>query len=86
MIVDQAEALERARIAISRNPYLMNKKIRLSLEGDCIQILGTVSSYFEKQIAQETLRQIVTPLRIQNELVVCWSPAGAAFELEACAS
>jgi len=85
MMVDQADVLGRAKDAISRSPHLMNKKIRLKLEGDCVQILGTVSSYFEKQIAQETLRPIVTPLRIENDLVVRWNDRQAnSHELEAC--
>lgn len=87
MMVDQADVLERAGNAISRSPYLMNKRIRLKLEGDCVQILGAVSSYFEKQIAQETLRPIVAPLRIENDLVVHWADTHAtSYELEACPS
>ena len=85
MMVDQADVLERAGNAISRSPHLMNKKIRLKMEGDCVQILGTVSSFFEKQIAQETLRPIVTPLRIENDLVVQWTETQtSSYELEAC--
>ena len=87
MLVNQADVLECARSAIARNPHLLNKKIRLNVAGDCLQILGTVSSYFEKQIAQETLRPIVSPLRIQNDLIVRWNTTEAsAMELEVCAS
>jgi hypothetical protein len=70
MMVDQADVLERAQQAISHSPHLMNKKIQLKLERDRVQILGIVPSYFAKQMAQETLRPIVTPLRIDNALVV----------------
>jgi hypothetical protein len=72
MTVDQASVLERAGSAIQNNPYLMQKKVRLTVDGDCLCIQGNVSSYFQKQMLQETLREIAKPLRIVNEVVVSY--------------
>lgn len=86
-MVDQAEVLERARSAIARNPHLINKRVRVMVDGDCVRLLGAVSTFFEKQMAQETLRLIVAPLRIENDLVVSsWKSAESRMELVACLS
>lgn len=82
MKVDQAEVLERAVSAIARNSHLNNKRIQITVDGDCVRLQGTVGTYFEKQIAQETLRTVVAPLRIQNDVEVNWSPTLRTPELE----
>ncbi len=84
MKVDQADVLERAVSAIARSPHLINKRIRVTVDGDCIRLQGTVGTFFEKQIAQETLRLVVAPLRIENDMVVSWggTPASRERELE----
>jgi osmotically-inducible protein OsmY len=70
MMVDQADVLERAGFAISQNPHLAQKNVQLRVDGDCVKLSGNVATFFQKQMAQETLRSIVTPLRIENELIV----------------
>lgn len=72
MTVDQADVLERAGSAIAKNPHLAQKQVRISLDGDCVRVRGHVSTYFQKQMVQETLRSVVKPLRIENEVTVVW--------------
>lgn len=38
-----------------------------------IRLRGQVSSYFEKQIAQETIRSFDQTRNIENDLTVAWS-------------
>lgn len=66
----EAVVLERAENALASSPHVADKQVRLSVEGDCVRVDGVVSSYFQKQMVQETLRHVVEPLRIDNELQV----------------
>ena len=70
MTVEQIEVLARAGTAIAQNPYITDKRVQLTLDGDCLRIVGNVSSYFQKQMVQEALRPIIASLRIENDLIV----------------
>lgn len=50
-----------------------NVDSRVSDDGD-VQLIGRVGSYYQKQLAQEALRQIRGLRRIYNELQVTPSP------------
>ena len=52
----------------SSNPEL--RRIRIQESADTIVLRGTVSSYYAKQIAQETLRSVADGRRIVNLLEV----------------
>jgi len=63
---------ELVREAITRSPYLSQKNLRLeTIEGRVI-LRGQVGSYYQKQMAQEALRNVEGIEAIDNCLEVSW--------------
>jgi len=58
--------------AISTNPYLAGRKLRFEAEAGRVVLRGTVSTFFQKQMAQEALRRIDGIQEIENQLEVSW--------------
>ena len=68
-----AHLVDRARTALRQSPHLARKQLRLeALEGRLV-LHGVVGSYYQKQIAQETLRKVDGVEQIENLLQVHWS-------------
>lgn len=59
--------------AIEANPYLAGRKLRFETEGGRVVLKGTVGTFFQKQMAQESLRHIAGIGEIENELEVSWA-------------
>jgi osmotically-inducible protein OsmY len=59
--------------ALGRNPRLANRNLRFETEEGRVTLRGVVRSYYEKQIAQETLRHVDGIEQICNELEVTWA-------------
>jgi osmotically-inducible protein OsmY len=59
--------------ALSGNPYLAGRSLRLETEAGKVVLRGTVNSYFQKQMAQESLRGVEGVGEIENELTVMWT-------------
>lgn len=59
--------------AINANPYLTGRKLRFEAEAGRVVLRGTVSTYFQKQMAQEALRNIDGVQEIENQLEVSWA-------------
>ncbi len=70
---DHGQALD-ARIdsAIRQNPYLSGRKLRFETEEGRVVLRGIVSSYYQKQMAQEALRRLDGVSQIENLLEVNW--------------
>lgn len=58
--------------ALTQNPHLLGRGVRIETQQDRVILRGTVRSYFQKQMAQESLRQVAGDARIDNELHVTW--------------
>lgn len=59
--------------SISAHPSLTKiDDIELYTSDEHIRIRGTVGTYFEKQMAGETLRTLDKERKIENELLVSW--------------
>ena len=58
--------------AIEANPYLLGRKLRFEAEQGRVVLRGMVSSYFQKQMAQEALRHLQGVREIENQLEVNW--------------
>ena len=56
--------------ALGDNPYLRRCHVWCELRGDCVVLLGSVGTFFQKQMAQETLRPWTRQLRIDNRIAV----------------
>lgn len=64
---------ERIDQAMTANPFLAGRKLRFETEGSRVVLSGAVSSYFQKQMAQEALRRVDGVSEIENRLEVLWS-------------
>ena len=56
--------------ALNRNSHLAGRNIRIEQHDSRIVLKGVVHSYFEKQLAQESIREINGVELIQNEIEV----------------
>lgn len=61
---------ERIARALSGNPYLPKRRVRVETHAGRVVLRGVVHSYFQKQMAQEALRKIEGVEEICNELEV----------------
>ena len=59
--------------AVIHNPHLNHRKMHIKTKQGRVVIEGTVESFFEKQMAQEALRNIEGVETIENQLTVTWS-------------
>jgi hypothetical protein len=63
----------RLHSAISSNPYLAGRHVRFEAEEGRVVLRGVVNTYFQKQMAQESLRRVEGVREIENELTVMWT-------------
>ncbi|RMF89472.1 MAG: BON domain-containing protein [Planctomycetota bacterium] len=61
---------DRIGAALERNPYLMGRMFRFETDQGRVILRGVVDTYFQKQMAQEALRDIDGVEEIENELEV----------------
>ena len=64
----------RVTSALRKNPYLDFSTLSHEINEGRVVLKGTVSSYFEKQMVQESLRPIEGICEIVNELEVMMRP------------
>ena len=65
-----SDLVERIEKALSRNPYVPKRRLRIETHDGRVVIRGVVHSYFQKQMVQETLRKVEGIEEICNELEV----------------
>lgn len=58
--------------AISSSPHIARAGVTYETHQGHVVLKGTVTSYFQKQMAQEALRGVEGVSQIDNELVVRW--------------
>jgi len=58
--------------AIEKNPHLRKRKLRFEAQEGRVVLRGTVNSYYQKQMAQESLRRLEGVNQIENHLEVNW--------------
>jgi osmotically-inducible protein OsmY len=63
---------DRVLTALECNPYLARRNLRFETSAGRVTLLGVVNTYYQKQIAQETIRHIDGVDQIDNKLEVCW--------------
>lgn len=64
---------DQVRDAIDQSPFLRNRNLRFETCEGRVILLGTVGSYYQKQMAQEALRGVVGERQIENQLEVMWA-------------
>ena len=68
-----ASLQDQVEIILSANPYLTHQKLQLETERGRVVLRGVVRSFYQKQMAQETLRHIDGVEEIENLLEVAWT-------------
>ena len=63
--------LQRLRTAVIHHPHLDGRRIHYKTSGSTVKIEGKAKTYYEKQMAQELLRNIEGVGEIQNNVIVC---------------
>lgn len=67
----EAHDLEhRVHFVLTRNPYIKSRDIQIEIVGNDVTLKGAVGTYYQKQMAQHSLKQIRDIRRITNELNV----------------
>jgi len=69
----QAPLLSRIASALDSSPYIGAGKVRVE-PGDSgqLRLHGRVETFFEKQMAQETIRHMAGDSQIENMVEVTW--------------
>jgi osmotically-inducible protein OsmY len=62
---------DRVLTALERNPYLSHRNLRFETSSGRVTLKGVVTTYFQKQMAQEAIRYVDGVSEIANELEVC---------------
>jgi osmotically-inducible protein OsmY len=62
--------VEQASAILSQHPHLGNRKVKCRAKDANLVIEGEVNSYYEKQLAQEALRNVEGIGQVENQLDV----------------
>lgn len=56
--------------ALNQNPELSSNQLAVSLNKKELVLTGNVANYYQKQLAQESIRSLAGELTIQNDIKV----------------
>jgi osmotically-inducible protein OsmY len=59
--------------ALTTNPHVPSEKVRVEAADGRVVLKGSVSTFFQKQMAQEAVRRIDGVQQIENLLQVNWA-------------
>jgi hypothetical protein len=63
-------AVEQAQRALSESPHVALRRLRVQHQSDRLYISGRVSTFYQKQQAQETVRAATKHCMVVNEVEV----------------
>ncbi len=55
---------------LATSPHMRLRQLCVARSGDCVTLTGVVGSYYEKQLAQECVRQLLGALTLINAVEV----------------
>jgi osmotically-inducible protein OsmY len=64
---------ERIHDALTTNPHVPSQMVRVETEEGRVILKGSVTTFFQKQMAQEAVRRVDGVQQIDNLLQVNWS-------------
>ena len=64
--------LEQVRSALSQSPSLSPRHVQIEATDGNIRLEGTVTSFYQKQMAQELARRVDGVEKVENRLQVNW--------------
>jgi len=59
--------------ALSSSPHLLGRKLEFETTSGVVVLRGTVTSFYQKQMAQEAVRRVDGVEMIDNRLHVAWN-------------
>jgi osmotically-inducible protein OsmY len=62
----------RVQVALGNHPAAPKRNVRIEASDGRVTLHGTVHSYYQKQMAQEALRQLEGVQAIDNQIEVSW--------------
>lgn len=65
-----SNVLDRAQEALDSSPISTLRDLRVEATQDALVISGKVSSFYEKQMAQEAIRAVCKDIQLQNTVDV----------------
>ncbi|MGV3608924.1 MAG: BON domain-containing protein [Planctomycetaceae bacterium] len=68
----QSSLAERVDAAIQTSPHRFGRQLRFEAADGHVVLQGRVGTYFQKQMAQETIRRVEGVETIDNHLEVNW--------------
>lgn len=68
-----------AHQALDQSPRVLLRRLRVEENDTTVTVQGQVSSYYLKQLAQETLRPILAGRKLVNQVQVVREPVAADF-------
>ncbi len=66
---------EKVTHALRKNPHLQARNLRIEASDGRVTLRGKVTSWYQKQMAQETLLRLDGVDRVENHLEVNWFTA-----------
>ena len=67
-----AVLLEKVSTALRDNPHIQSRNLRFEAAEGKVTLRGKVASWYQKQMAQESLMRLDGISGVANELEVCW--------------
>ncbi len=64
---------EKVSSALRQNPHLQSRNMRFEASEGRVTLRGQVNSWYQKQMAQESLLRLEGIDRVENQLEVCWT-------------
>jgi len=72
-MIDMPPLDDRVFSALEANPYVSQRNLRFETDEGRVILRGEVGTFFQKQMAQESLRNVEGVRKIDNELEVSWA-------------
>jgi osmotically-inducible protein OsmY len=73
MSTAQLSLRDQVESVLGRSPYFSHRALRCEAQDRRVVLRGVVKSYYQKQMAQEVVRQVDGVDEIENQLVVNWT-------------
>ena len=67
------ELIQNLESALGSNPHVRGRQLRIETNAGHVVVRGRVGSYYQKQMAQESLLQVEGVENLENQLEVCWA-------------
>jgi hypothetical protein len=69
-VITPKDFQKRAQKALAASPFYALRELQVERDGDALLILGQVSSFYHKQLAQEVVRHAAEGVEVVNSIEV----------------